>query len=355
MKKNKTDIFCDLIKNDIKSGILKPGEKISSLNDFVNDHEFSKGTIRHAVTQLKQDGFINIKDRSGMYVAASPPCLSRYALVMLNSRRSCENSIFLGKLRQQFLRLEDDFQGKINFVSYCCNINDPQCADRMNFEYDLKKQRLAGVIWVANMPDDDIEEILNIQITVPSVAIFKESGKSVCLNLSDFWKKSLEFLNQGGCERIAALCQSNSKKDPEIVETFSRFSPSYWMLPLHHDDVWAAKDLLHLLFHYPRESRPDGLIIGDDHYLDGALSMFLEAGIIPSKDVKIVLYTNFPNESTLLFPLEMFGYDVRELLYCAFDILKDSEVKHSEIDAICGRDVLDESIWKKRFTDLFCP
>ena len=57
------------IKDDILSGVLKPGEKLPSKRSFANNNGISTITIQNAYDQLISEGYIYTRPKKGYYVA----------------------------------------------------------------------------------------------------------------------------------------------------------------------------------------------------------------------------------------------------------------------------------------------
>ena len=57
------------ILNDIRSGILKKGDKLLSRHQFMKRYECSRGSIDQAIKELLEDGFLYSRQGAGTYVA----------------------------------------------------------------------------------------------------------------------------------------------------------------------------------------------------------------------------------------------------------------------------------------------
>jgi len=57
------------LKSAIKSGELKPGERIASNKELSKKFNISQVTVRQALLALDREGYVNIVPRVGSYVA----------------------------------------------------------------------------------------------------------------------------------------------------------------------------------------------------------------------------------------------------------------------------------------------
>ena len=62
------DIVTD-IKEQISSGVLKPGSKIKSENELSEEYGLSRQTVRHSIAVLEEDGLVRRVKGSGTYIA----------------------------------------------------------------------------------------------------------------------------------------------------------------------------------------------------------------------------------------------------------------------------------------------
>ena len=66
----------NLIKEEIASGILQPGQRIESIRSLLKKYKVSHITAATALKQLKEEGWINSKVGSGSFVSETPPVSS---------------------------------------------------------------------------------------------------------------------------------------------------------------------------------------------------------------------------------------------------------------------------------------
>ncbi len=66
----------NLLKEEIASGALKPGQRIESIRALLKKYKVSHITAATALKQLKEEGWINSRTGSGSFVSAAPPVSS---------------------------------------------------------------------------------------------------------------------------------------------------------------------------------------------------------------------------------------------------------------------------------------
>ncbi|MDO4541239.1 MAG: PLP-dependent aminotransferase family protein [Bacillota bacterium] len=68
------------IREDIENGLIRPDEKLPSKRKLAQDLKVSQTTVETAYGQLKAEGYIYAKNRSGYYAEELPPALKREAV-----------------------------------------------------------------------------------------------------------------------------------------------------------------------------------------------------------------------------------------------------------------------------------
>lgn len=62
----------NIIKNEIASGALKPGDTIPTENELMDIYSISRATVRHAISNLVNDGYLRRERAKGTYVNYPP-------------------------------------------------------------------------------------------------------------------------------------------------------------------------------------------------------------------------------------------------------------------------------------------
>src|SRR4051812_30049503 len=65
--------LADILREAIWTGELEPGEQLPSEQELRDAHDVARGTIRQAITLLKNEGLIEVQHGRGSFVRARPP------------------------------------------------------------------------------------------------------------------------------------------------------------------------------------------------------------------------------------------------------------------------------------------
>jgi DNA-binding LacI/PurR family transcriptional regulator len=84
----------------------------------------------------------------------------------------------------------------------------------------------------------------------------------------------------------------------------------------------AVRNCLHLLFNRNQTERPDALLIGDDGWSEYAVAGLVVAGVRVPEDVEVVAHANFPAPASRVLPFRRLGWEVRQFLDTAVDLLE---------------------------------
>ncbi|OPZ29806.1 MAG: transcriptional regulator PdhR [Lentisphaerae bacterium ADurb.BinA184] len=162
-------LVCEL-RNRIRGGGLAPGARLPPRRELQRLFKVSGVTVDRAVRRLIADGFLRARDRSGTFVAPTPPHLSRYGLVISQSFRSR----FLQSLLAEGKKLEET--GPCQFPVYF-GIQGGGSDDYHRLLSDLREERLAGLIFLSNPSYIESLPVVSGFPEVPKVAIIGASGR----------------------------------------------------------------------------------------------------------------------------------------------------------------------------------
>lgn len=66
-------LIADSIREDIASGLYRPGWPIPSVRRLAEMHDCSRGSAQEAVTLLQGEGLLEVRRGRGTYVSGAPP------------------------------------------------------------------------------------------------------------------------------------------------------------------------------------------------------------------------------------------------------------------------------------------
>lgn len=78
--KKKYEEVCEILHEKIRSGELKPGDRLDSVDFLAEQFQVSRSAIREALSALKAMGLIDIKQGSGTFVQQFPEQLLEFPL-----------------------------------------------------------------------------------------------------------------------------------------------------------------------------------------------------------------------------------------------------------------------------------
>ncbi|MDF0601710.1 FadR/GntR family transcriptional regulator [Psychromarinibacter sp. C21-152] len=77
----------ELIRQDIVSGVVKPGDRLPSEAELVRKHSVSRTVVREAISALRSDGLVEARRGSGVYALDHTLARQAASLAGLNSGR----------------------------------------------------------------------------------------------------------------------------------------------------------------------------------------------------------------------------------------------------------------------------
>ncbi len=308
------------LRERIVAGEFPPGSRLPTRSALEAYFGTTKVTVQRAFDDLTEDGFITVQGKQGTFVARTPPHLNRYALVLSSIPDTTAitglSSVLLEESRQVAARTGRHFP---LFHSFNETFDPP---DQRRLMSEVRCHQLAGVIYAYNPGDCAATQLMQAQ-GVPVVAITHSTSPlyfpAVSIDYTAFFERALDDLSARGMRRIAVLA-------PSSLSTFGaeQFRQSclqrglgtepYWWLPLSISLPSAARTFIHLLMNSRQNSRPDALIIADDHLVEDSLAGMNDAGIDTAR-FPIVAHTNFPRAGrTPHANVRLLGFRVAEVL-----------------------------------------
>jgi GntR family transcriptional repressor for pyruvate dehydrogenase complex len=89
--------IADLIMEDIRKGILTPGDKLPSISSMAESHQVSSASVREALNTLRVMDVIEVKHGQGSYVKERMPLGFEYEFEII-TRKDIENLLGLRKI-----------------------------------------------------------------------------------------------------------------------------------------------------------------------------------------------------------------------------------------------------------------
>ncbi|MBS3763703.1 MAG: GntR family transcriptional regulator [Planctomycetes bacterium] len=345
------------IRGRILDGQYGPGDRLPTRREIKRTSGKSLVTVQRALSDLKKQGFLSARPGDGTYVVERPPHLYRYGFLLPASPDGPGNHFFKA-LRAEALHFEK--QSKREMVFYE-GVSGPVLSDAYEkLLSDVRSHRLAGLISLSYPAYLEGTPILK-EPDLPRVAIGQGEPRSnasvVRIDQNEFLKRSLEYLQEKGREKIAVV----------LVLAFSRsMEPDAWRAQLEpllqergmttktswiqavdcYSEHWAA-NTSRLLGEMVDRSGPDGLVIADDNVVEPVTRGLVEAEVKIPEELEIVAHCNFPWPTPSAAPVKRIGFDLHRVLECCFELIDRQRQEGKAPGMLEVPPVLEENATKK--------
>jgi DNA-binding LacI/PurR family transcriptional regulator len=308
------------LKAKIVSGAWAPGAKIPTRRDLCDQFDASPITIQHILRDLEKDGFIRSEGRNGTFLNADAPHLADVALVL--STTETHNRLWLAISKEASAPRSDGLR-----ISIRKNIDGHlENQDYKKLLQDVLKRRLMGLFFTSS-PFQVDETPIVIEPGIPRVSIMS-SDKYPGFSRIDFapmHAKALGFLKARGRSRIAVLGHPEIHLCgwEEAISNAGLKTHSYWIQGMDLNNSFPARRLAQLLVNPNQTERPDALVITDDNLVENATRGLYDSGVRIPEDLEIVAHCNFPWPPPCAVPVTRLGYDAKEILESAMQLLRE--------------------------------
>lgn len=320
-KLNKLERVFRTISAEIAVGKYPPGGKLPTYQELEKIHQVSYITINACIKLLKNSGMVVGRERSGVFVTDRPPILNRFAMVI--AKESLVENRYLQTIQKMLV--EESSKRKIDFEIFSefePHVDNP---DYQKLISEIYKMRLGGIVQIAMPYFPSSCELLHFS----GIPVINGSG---CLKFDEkaYVEKSCEYLLSKNRKRIAVFFQGKHKLIEKFIskrDNSDMESPDHWFIPIGGNAREGANNIIRILLDYPKEQRPNGLIITDDNLVDFILNGVFCSRVHVPEELEIVTHCNWPNPVTSVIPVKKLGYDVRKAVSVIIDIALKSRGK----------------------------
>lgn len=315
------------LRKRILTGALAPGGKLPSRAEIQARFGTSTVTVQRAFDRLMKYGFVTTRGRNGTFVTDRPPHTSRYVMAfptMPGAQTWVRYWTVLMEVAQQL-----EGTSGLAIPAYRGVDKHEADGDYPRLLEDVKEKRLAGIIFptnpflVAGTPVMD-------DPTLPRVAVMEAPAPkgvaAVDLDRMSFFEKALDYLAERNRRRVAILTIPHT--ETEFLKTFTTglvkrgmTTEQYWAQAVSLEHPSCAAAVAHLMFHGPRNDRPDALVITDDDLVEHACAGLVAARCSVPADLDVVAYCNFPAPDQGALPVKRLGYDIAYLLKKSIELI----------------------------------
>jgi DNA-binding LacI/PurR family transcriptional regulator len=187
---------------------------------------------------------------------------------------------------------------------------------------DVHNHRLAGIIFL-HPPFKYVNTPLMDEPGVARAAFMPTAEyanvQAVGVRHEALIERALDYLLSRGRRRVAVLSQptvpgGSTEWLEQMVARRGMFMEPYWLQFAMTGIESMVRNTVHLLMNGNQKVRPDGLIIGDDNFVEAASAGLVRAGVRVPEDVEVVAHCNFPWPTSSVLPVKRLGFSARQVL-----------------------------------------
>lgn len=320
-------VFQEILRR-IVDGEYPPGHRLPVRSELEKQFRVSWFTGYKVFQRLRDDGFVTFRGRSGTFVCDHPPHLCQYGLVYPRFPQN-PDSIFRKAL--MLAARQRSAEEPRSFKTYFAETGQQAYnRDYAALVEDILGKRLSGLMIMDPPSVWESTPVLE-DPWIKRVALI-EQAKSQGLPFIDVdWAglvdRAMAYLADKGCTRVGIITAHYYHLPcDDMMATADRHGMTcrrYWVqycAKTHPEAAGNAARLLTRDLLRDNGDHPAGLVILDDHFLEGASEGLADMGVDPTRLV-VVGHANFPLPVTGPFPITHLGYDAREAMGLFIDTI----------------------------------
>lgn len=318
------DLVRTTLLTRIMKGQMKSGDRLPVRRTVQRDFAASPVTVERAFASLVHDGFLETRGRGGTFVTRHPPHLFQFGLVFATH----QNTRFSTVLRHQAEVIGHEQPHRFTvYAGMDGHMDEPDC---QRFVRDLRNGCLAGVFCGHEVAVGFMKGLCTSS-PIPIAAITEGPSAKYRINLdrNEWLTKALGELRKAGRRRIAVLMIPGGTPDLPEVERLTRAirdagmetAPAWIQAVATAYPHWAHHALSAMLQGKP-SSRPDALIITDDHLVEPATQSLQRLGIHGVKSLSVIAHCNYPELPAAVVPVTWIGFDSHLILNTAIELMR---------------------------------
>ncbi len=316
-KAGNTPIFvqiCNQIRQQIRSGVLVPGERLPSMNQLAIMLDISRETVKKAYNALVRDNLLTAWQGKGIYVAAKDGTRFREILVLLD-KQSVYNQIILrnfqetleGNAHITILQHNQDVDLLEYYLTHNLDLYDYYVVSP-HFPLDAQTQARATKI-ISRIPARKLIMLDNWLRGIPGDygVVYQDFRNDAAQGLAC---ARADILRWGGNLKVIVLPRSlYGNLILESVKDFARGTGIRLSVFRSIPETWNPGDVALVL----NSQLDSGLV-----ELDASIR---SAGLVPGKDVKIISYNEMPLNELVMGGLTVLSTDFPAMGRTAADMI----------------------------------
>lgn len=318
-----------VLRRRILAGELSAGQRLPTRQELVREFDTSLMTVQWATSRLQAEGFIEARGPLGTFVVDHPPHEFEYGVVFSQTAQ---------QMRVGFAHSLHELARSLHWLDgqrlrYFYGVDGRGQHDEPALREAVAQGRLAGLILV--QPEQaSAEQLAQLASGMPIMAILNRgvlggaSVGAVRFDTGRWLERAAERLQSLGCRRPAVLTPSLEAED-ELAGVFEAHGLEYhrWLhlnCRPHPEAIAMLPHLIELVFDRQPQP-PDAVMVRDDYLLPHTLSALTRLGWRIGEDVAIVSHANLPLASADPWPIDRLGFDLRQMLHLALELLATSD------------------------------
>lgn len=322
----KVEVVRNLLRSHIVNGVYSPGSRLPTFVEMEGEFAVGRAVLQQALASLKRDGFVRSVNRQGLYVAANPPHMHQFGVVVSSSPGEAGWSKLMTALSNEAHRIEKH-DPHAHFRFYF-GIQEKKVHDEMiaQMRDDILAFRLAGLL-LTPKTFHVMEHPSLVKLRIPRVHVWagdEVPGPRVNVDSLELIRRALRFLRDRGRRRVAVIHMADTTSTLNHAALYSELGLDFhapWIQRIGRSHPEFAQDVISLLMDYRFDVRPDGLIIADDNLVSPISRGLINRGIRVEQELEIVAHCNWPWPPPSVLPMTRIGFDIGEILHCCMNAI----------------------------------
>jgi DNA-binding LacI/PurR family transcriptional regulator len=297
----------DLISR-LQSGEWTVGEKFPTVDDILGDYEYSRGTVFKGISNLIDDGYLEVRKGVGTFVVRVSPCQT-IGLLMSEAAFQPQATPFPYYLGNKIVEILSANNFSIKRFTECAGNSGDALLNIEGLEEDLRKGILRGMIMAnCNFPMHVNSSSLWQKYGVPFVSIntYGDNPFHVKMDFMDLTEKALRFFESKGRKHAALICSDDFVP---LVQSITQHDPGLQVSEAHTVVLYTSdnieRDGYNALINLWRNTheKPDALFVTDDIAMKGVAQAVLALRLNIPDD--LLLLTSANSDTGVFYPIQM--------------------------------------------------
>ena len=325
-------VSSDLVRR-LQRGEWPVGSKFPTVDELLQDYEFSRGTIFKGIQQLISEGYLQVRKGVGTFVLRTMP-VQNIGLLINETCLEPQKTPFPYVLSQKLISLleSEDFS-VLRFVESKSG-SPAGCSGIENLAESLKNHLLRGMVmfncnfpvWMSKCP-------VWQEFGVPYVTLhtYGQSDFRIDYDYENMLQQAFRYFSDRGRSNIAAFCGTDILPLAERARTFfpELNIASEFLVPITSlsSPEQVGFQLLSQL--WLNGKHPDALFVSDDIVTKGVVQAALCLGIRIPEELLILHAANSDTDVFYPVPMPKLEFNLDESAVKAVEMLKYSMIKMS--------------------------